>query len=127
MFGFFGLLRSVVSQMGKSWRKQWCSWGGRWHQAALAKGWVRGPVSPWFCFQHRTAGVPTTILLCACICCPLEASTALWLVVRDPLSSMWAELSRQMLRRGMGRLVVVYNRKQWNLVPFGIDSCDLEI
>lgn len=101
--------------------------GGRWHQAALAKGWVRGPVSPWFCFQHRTAGVPATILLCSCICCSLEARTALWLVVRGPLSSMWAELSRQMLWRGMGRSVVLFNRRQWNLVPFGINSCDLEI
>ena len=127
MFGFFGLLRSVVSQMGKSWRKQWCSWGGRWHQAALAKGWVRGPVGPWFRFQHSTAGVPTTILLFSCICCPPEESTALWIVVRGRLSSMWAELSRQMLWRGMDRSVVLFNRRQWNLVPFGINSCDLEI
>ena len=49
---------------------------------------------------------------CFCICCPLEASTALWLVVRGPLFSMWAELSRPVLHEGaMGRSVVLFNRR----------------
>ena len=63
MFGFFW--SSAVSGFTNEeiMEKTVVFLGGALAPCALAKGWVRGPASPWFCFQQHTAGVPTTILL----------------------------------------------------------------
>ena len=109
--GFFGLLRSVVSQMGKSWRKQWCSWGGDGTRPPWPRAGCVAPLAHGFVFSTALQAFQRQFC-CFCICCPLEASTALWLVVRGPLFSMWAELSRPVLHEGaMGRSVVLFNRR----------------